>query len=123
MAAGYSRKTAYSQGQRLLKNVEIRRAVEDDLAEADVSAQRVLKEVERIAFADIVDAFNPDGSLRPVLEIPEDFRRALASIRRRLLYARDGQQRQLIGVSYSLRLLNKVHALELLGKYLKLWTD
>lgn len=27
--AGYSQKTAYSQGQRLLKNVEIKRAVDD----------------------------------------------------------------------------------------------
>ena len=27
--AGYSKKTAYSQGQRLLKNVEIKKAVDD----------------------------------------------------------------------------------------------
>lgn len=31
--AGYSKRTAYSQGQRLLKNVEIKRAIDDLLIE------------------------------------------------------------------------------------------
>jgi phage terminase small subunit len=53
--AGYSEKTAYSAGGRLLKKVEIQNRIkqlQDNLAEtAGISALRVLKEHEKIAFA------------------------------------------------------------------------
>lgn len=45
--AGYSQKTAYSQGQRLLKNVEVAKAVSQHAANTseklDLSAERVLR--------------------------------------------------------------------------------
>lgn len=50
---GYSEKTAYSQGQRLLKDVEIGKAVQkamDERAEkVGISAAKVLENIERIA--------------------------------------------------------------------------
>jgi phage terminase small subunit len=120
--AGYSRKTAYSQGQRLLKNVEIRRAVEADLAAAGISAHQVLQELWRVAKADMGDAFNPDGSMRTIPEMPEDFRRALTSINGGCRFTGFGQDHQQVGMKFSLRLTDKVHALELLGKYLGLFS-
>jgi phage terminase small subunit len=54
---GYSEKTAYSQGQRLLKHVEVAAAVQsamDARAErTEISADRVLSELAKIGFADI----------------------------------------------------------------------
>ena len=54
--AGYSEKTAYAAGSRLLKNVKVQERIKylkDNLAEtAEISALRVLKEHEKIAFAD-----------------------------------------------------------------------
>lgn len=54
--AGYSEKTAYSQGQRLLKNVEVQTALQDGQATkaeaAQVNAKMVLDGLRRIAEGD-----------------------------------------------------------------------
>lgn len=55
--AGFNEKTAYSQGCRLLKNVEVQdkiRQMQHNLAEtAGITSLRVLKEHEKIAFSSI----------------------------------------------------------------------
>lgn len=55
--AGYSEDTAYSQGQRLLKNVEVAKAVGNAMAERSVrtkiTADQVLTELAKIGFSDI----------------------------------------------------------------------
>jgi len=57
--AGYSEKTAYSIGPRLLKDVEIQRQIKtykDNLAETSgISALRVLNEHKKIAFSSASD--------------------------------------------------------------------
>lgn len=54
--AGYSAKTAASAGWRLLRNVEISRAVEKGIKQqmerAEISASLILNEIKSIAFAD-----------------------------------------------------------------------
>jgi phage terminase small subunit len=53
--AGYSAKTAYSQGQRLLKNVEVRAEIDRlsaDIADQnDVKVREIIGGLRRIAFA------------------------------------------------------------------------
>jgi phage terminase small subunit len=56
-AAGYSAKTAAFQASRLLKNV------------LDISADRVLQQLAKIAFFDSRKLFNQDGSLKNVNEL------------------------------------------------------
>lgn len=55
--AGYSERTAYSQGQRLLKKVEVKAAIEKAIDERNartrVTADRVIKELARAAFSDM----------------------------------------------------------------------
>lgn len=55
--AGYSEKTAYSAGQRLLKNVEVQVAIQEAQAErskrTEITQDMVLRELARIGFADI----------------------------------------------------------------------
>ena len=83
IAAGYSARTAYSQGQRLLKHVETRR----QLAEAaralakkvELDTDRTLREVARIAYSDPRRLFREDGTLIPMHELPEDVSAAVAS--------------------------------------------
>jgi phage terminase small subunit len=57
--AGYSKKTAYSQGQRLLKNVEIKKAIATILGDATKRAglalDAVLNELKALAFSSISD--------------------------------------------------------------------
>lgn len=55
--AGYSKKTAYSQGQRLLKNVEVQKrvteAIQDRIRRTHITQDRVVLELAAIAFADM----------------------------------------------------------------------
>lgn len=78
--AGYSKKTAYSMGQRLLKDVEIKaeidkvtKKIEDKL---DVSYERQVKEIADMAFAKIGDdvTIGSDGllTLKPDAKLLSD---------------------------------------------------
>ena len=87
--AGYSAKTAYSQGQRLLKNVEIKTLVDQKLADleekAGLTAERVVKEIAAIATSNIMDAleYNPDTrefTFKAPDQIPEEFWRAAQEV-------------------------------------------
>lgn len=66
--AGYSAKTAHSQGPRLLENVEVKAAIKaalDARAERTLAdADTVLLELQKLAFANVLDfaAPSPDGS-------------------------------------------------------------
>jgi|GEM_PF-6511294 len=55
--AGYSEKTAYSQGQRLSKNVEVAEAIEAGKAaravRTELTADAVIAELRKIGFSDI----------------------------------------------------------------------
>lgn len=59
LRAGYSPKTAGSQGQRLLKNVEIQKAIQkvkDERAErVEITADMILREYAKLGFANITD--------------------------------------------------------------------
>ena len=52
--AGYSKKTAYSQGQRLLKKVEIKNSIRKlenkHTEEVEITVEDILRELKKIAF-------------------------------------------------------------------------
>ena len=62
--AGYSQKTAYSQGQRLLKNVEVKVVITGLLAEIEeistVEAGEIIKELRKLAFTRLSFLNNTD---------------------------------------------------------------
>jgi phage terminase small subunit len=66
--AGYSLKTAYSQGQRLLKNVEVRAEIDRlsaDIADQnDVEVREIIVGLRRIAFAPEGPQVNNSDRLR-----------------------------------------------------------
>ena len=65
--AGYSKSTSYSIGQRLLKNVDIQKAItaarEKQQRRVEITADRVLEEYAKIAFFDPRKLFTADGGL------------------------------------------------------------
>lgn len=65
--AGYSEKTAQEQGSRLLSNVMVSAAVDEAMKiradRTDITADRVLKELAKIGFADIRKAIKWQGTL------------------------------------------------------------
>src|SRR5205085_1104724 len=81
--AGYSARTAYSAGERLLRNVEVAAAIAEAQAarsrRTEVTADRVVLELARVAFGDPrrVMSWGPGGvRLRPSAELAELYRRA-----------------------------------------------
>ena len=125
--AGYSTKTARSQAQRLLTKddigSELAQLMENRSKRVEITADTVLSELLKIARADIGAAFNEDGSLKAIHEIPEEVRRAIAGVDVFEEFAGRGEDRAQIGLTKKLRFWEKTKALELLGRHLRLFTD
>lgn len=125
--AGYSEKTAYSQGQRLLKNVEIAAAIAKETGKVctklEISAERVLAEIAKLAFFDPRKLFESDGSPIQVHELDDETAMAVAGFEFIELFEGTGDQKHAYGLLKKYKLTDKRASLELLGKYLKLFTD
>lgn len=120
-AAGYSARTAYSQGGRLLKRVEVRRALEAAKGRvakrAELSREKVLRELAAIGFSrmDEFTAWGPDGvQFKPSGELSKRARRAVAEV---------VEVRGEKGGSLRFKLHDKVQALQLLGRELGMFAE
>jgi len=155
--AGYSEKTAKSQGNRLLTNADVKARVAKLVAEKtqklDISADRILEELAKLGFSNMLDYLaaekkcsicsrylrddkhHNDGSeicLNAVIESGElslDFsqltREQAAAIQEYTVDATggtgDGERKLVLRTRF--KLADKTKALELLGKYRKLFTE
>lgn len=113
--AGYSERTAYSQGQRLLKNVEVQARV-GELAKtvqdkAEVSAERILEELNLIGHFDPAEIVGKVSKIEDIALLPPHVRRAIA-----------GWSWDKFGCLV-LKFHDKQRALELLGRHKTLFTD
>ncbi|WP_265411425.1 terminase small subunit, partial [Escherichia coli] len=76
--------TAYSHGQRLLKNVEIEKLIEeaqkDRIERLNVDAEYVLHRLVQIDQMDVLDIMNSDLSLKPVNEWPPVWRQYISGL-------------------------------------------
>jgi phage terminase small subunit len=77
-------------------------------------SEKILEEICAIAFVDPGEMLNNDGSLKQLSEIPPHARKAINAI---------VQEESWKGKRKEVRLLDKLKALELLGRHLKLFKD
>lgn len=119
--AGYSAKTASSAGERLLRNVEIAKALErgmSDLAgRLGITAERVLLERSRLAFFDVRKLFREDGSPIPVNELDADAAAAIAGLEVAEIWEGGGEDRHFVGYLKKYKLASKDPSLAALEKY------
>jgi len=119
--AGYSKKTAHSVGPRLLEHAGVRKAIDEALKAQEnrtlVTADRVILELSRIALLDPKTLFDENGQLLPLAEMPEEARRAIASIEIESPKSRPG------ATVTKIRLWDKPKALELIGRHLKMFVE
>lgn len=119
--AGYSSKTADTQGPRLLQNVSIRARIDAAMAEQSrrtgVNADRVVRELARIGFVNATDVINMDeATIRN--DAGRDDTAAIASVRVKVIPGEDGN-----GTEREIKLAGKTKALELLGRHLGMFND
>lgn len=132
--AGYKESTAYSQGQRLLKNVEIQKAIQKAMNERSkrtgITADKVLKELESIAMDDVKNYLdfrtektvvgkdlatgNPIIGYETVVDLKDSNTIDTKNISE-ISIGKDGQ--------FKFKLYCRDNALVQLGKHLKLFTD
>ena len=120
--AGYSKKTAYSQGQRLLKHAEVQEAIQEGqrarAARTGITQDRVLQELGRVAFSDIRKLFNKDGSLKSPAELDDDTAAAIASMETLEEFSGSGKDREFVGYARKVRTHGKVESLRLAMQHL-----
>lgn len=82
--AGYSPKTARSIGNQLLTKLDIQEAIQAAMKErakrTEITQDRVLLELSRIAFSDPRALFNCDGTLKPIHKLDDEAAAALAGL-------------------------------------------
>jgi phage terminase small subunit len=126
-AAGYSEKSAFQQGCALLKNPKvaaiIARKQGKRLEKLEITADRVLSELARLAYYDPRQFFNPDGTAKPITDLDDDTAMALAGVEVQEEFKGRGEHRQLAGYTKKFKLVDKGINLERLGRHLKLFTD
>lgn len=81
-----------------------------------VTNERIMQELACLAFNDPGDYFRSDGSVKPIHEIPEEARRALAGLDINELFEWQDGERVFNGFCKKLKITNKLGALEQLVK-------
>jgi phage terminase small subunit len=106
-----------------LSNAHIQAAVEAGrkrtAEKLEITHERVLGELAKIAFLDVRKAFNPDGSLKPIDELDDNTAAAIAGLE----VAAINDDGVTIGTLKKIKLADKISALEKLGRNLGLFND
>lgn len=127
--AGYSAKSdkvAGVEGHKLLKNPKIKRRIDQLIKEREkktgVTAEMVIDELAKIAFADIGQIYTESGQLKEIVDIDDRTRAAIASVTSKLEASGSGKTKKVFEVR-TVKMSDKKHALEMLGKHLGIFRD
>lgn len=118
--AGYEANSAQEQSSRLLSNVMIKSRVDEEIAKRSrrtgITADRVLRELARIAFANARDVIDFDnGRVRD--DATEDDTAAVSIVR-----VKKTRQGEFESTEYEVRMADKDKALDKLGKHLGMFS-
>ena len=116
--AGYSPDTAYSIGNENMKKPEIKAKIDKAMAERSkrtgVNADRVVRELAKIAFVNADDVIDAEtATLKP--DAAREDTAAIQSVKVKT-FGEDGLEREI-------KMADKLKALELLGKHLGMFKD
>ena len=118
--AKYSKKTAYSIGQRLLKNVEmqdyIQKLMDERSKRTNITRDKVLKELAHLGFSNIKNYIkaSTDGFIvfKDIDQISEEDARAIESIK---VNVKEGK--------IEFKLHSKTKTIEMMGRHLGMFLD
>lgn len=127
--AGYSERTANEQGARLLAHVSVSAAVQEAQAarskRTEITQDRVLLELARIAFSDVLNHYEADemGRVTVTEDAPEGASAAVSSVKRKVRTFTDSDDNTETTVEVEYKVWDKNTALANLGRHLGLFVD
>jgi len=125
--AGYSAKTAKSIASTLLTKINIQAQVNKFVNERKVRTQidsdTVLLELLKIAKSDIRRVLDDNCGIKKISDIDDDTAACISSIEVDEIQDFDRGDKVFIGFSKKVKLWDKMKALDLLGKHLRLFGD
>jgi phage terminase small subunit len=127
LAAGFSPKSAASQGSRLLKHVKTQTLLNKRRAELvakfQLTTEAVLKNLAQALYFDPRKMFREDGSLKAIHELDDDTAQALAGFEVTEEFSGRGEARGLSGYTKKVKWLDKNsardQAMKHFGQYMK----
>ena len=112
---------------RMLRNVKVQEYISKKQQEiekrTEVTQDMVIKELAKIAFLDIRKLYTENGQLKNIADIDSDTAGAISQLETLEEYEGYGEDREKIGDTQKVKLLDKTKALELLGRHLGIFND
>lgn len=125
--SGYSKKTARQIGEQNLSKLdiatEISAAQQKRSARTEITQDRVLQELARIAFFDIRKLYNSDGSMKAPHDLDDDAAAVLSGVDVVEEFSGRGEDREQIGVTKKAKVFDKGSALTLAMRHLGMLND
>ena len=117
--------TANAASSRMLRNVKVQEYISEKQKEiekrTEVTQDMVIKELAKIAFLDIRKLYTENGQLKNVADIDSDTAGAISSLETLEEYEGYGDDREKIGDTQKVKLLDKTKALELSGPIIRMF--
>jgi phage terminase small subunit len=121
--AGFSPRTAAEKGYQLLQRPDVKEHLEKAFKarerRTNITSDRVLEEIARIAFADVRELYRADGSMKKPNELSADTAAALAAVD----VAEMGGDDAPLVTTKKAKLHDKVAALTLAARHLGMLND
>lgn len=121
--AGYSAKTAKSVGSENLSKPDVQSYLAERQADrakrTEIDADYVLRRLAAIDQMDIKDIIQDDGTIKPVKDWPEVWRKSISGLDVSELFEGSGDKRELAGLLKKIKLPDKLKNLELMGKHVQ----
>jgi phage terminase small subunit len=127
--AGYSKKTATEQSSRLLTNVKVQDFISSKMEKrekrTEITQDRVLQELARIAFFDIRNLIDEDGNPKPLDTLDDDTAAAIAGVDvyREKSKHEDGSKVNEVAETVKYKIADKNGALTLAMRHLGMLND
>lgn len=119
--------TANAASSRMLRNVKVQEYISKKQQEiekrTEVTQDMVIKELAKIAFLDIRKLYTENGQLKNIADMDSETAGAISSLETLEEYEGYGDDREKIGDTQKVKLLDKTKALELLGRHLGIFKE
>ena len=119
--AGYAEDSARVTATKILSKPYILEKIDEikkeNFKKLDISGERVLIEIAKLAFVNPQDFYNSDGTLKPVNEIEINEAACIQSLEIEEITFGRGKNKKSVGRNTKMKLYSKLNALKLLGDY------